>query len=443
MMPKKFLVTCNTNHVTTGSTFVAIKGFKTDGNNFIPQAVQNGATTIVSEALPPKNLSHIKHIKVKNARKALAQLCTQVYNNPCSKLKIIGITGTKGKTTTTYLVEHILASCGKKTACLSTIQNKILDQKENALNTTPQSDYIHMFLDQCVKRGVEYVVIEVSSHALSLHRTLYITFDIIGFTNLKQDHLDFYKNKINYFNAKCKIFRQIKQQGVTVINTDDQWGKRAATRVQKFCKMPIAYLNKTNLICTNNHNLLGNFNAHNATMAYLICKKLGLKKEKIMQAIKQFEGVPGRLQLHVLKNGAHAFVDFAHNPSAMKAVLQTLRPTTKDLIVVFGCGGDRDKTKRPIMGNIAAQYADKIIITDDNPRSESSEQIAQNILTGITPKNQKKCTIQLNRKKAIAHATQIAQSHSVITILGKGHENYYLKNGKKSHFDDFEEISKY
>lgn len=424
-LPKTYPVTCHTDHVGQGSTFVAINGFENDGTKYIDLAIKKGATKII----------------VENTRKALAELSSKALNNPAEKLKIIGITGTKGKTTTTYLIDHILKEAGFKTALLGTIKNKILDFEIQSERTTPQSDYLHMFFDQCVKQKVDFVVMEISSHALSLDRVHGIKFDTIGFTNLASEHLDFYKNMENYFAAKCKIFEHIKPNMPIVINSDDKWGQKVVKKLNnnKFNLIPFS----KDDIKINCPTLFGEFNTYNIIMAFLICKNLNIPTNQILNAIKTFPGVPGRMQKHVLKNKSQAFVDYAHNPSSFKAALKSLKNLNSNLIVVFGCGGDRDKTKRPIMGSLAAQYAKKIIVTDDNPRFENNEQIIKEIINGIDKSKQKNVLCIPNRSLAIKKAVELSNENSIIAILGKGHENYYSVNGKTLYFDDFEEIGKY
>lgn len=445
MIQKKYPVTCHTKNVGPNSTFVAIKGFSQDGTKYISKAIELGATKIVSSDKINLNCSKkIQFSQVHNTRKELAKLSAKELNHPESKLKIIGITGTKGKTTTTYLIEHILKSVGYKTALLGSIKNKIEDFKEVAKNTTPESDYIQMFLAQCVEQKIDYVVMEVSSHAIALHRTYGINFCSIGFTNLATEHMDFHRNMSDYFSTKAKIFDQIKKDGTIIINTENDWGKKAVDLLceKKITKtISIVGFDSKSLCNIKSDYLIGDFNNYNMTMSYLICKNLGISKKSIINAIKNFTGVPGRLQLHVLKNKAKAFVDFAHNPSSMEAVLKTLKTLTDDLIVVFGCGGNRDKTKRPMMGKIAEKFGDKIILTDDNPRFEKSEDIAKDILAAI--ENKEKVICELDRKKAIAQAAQISKPNSIIAILGKGHEDYYLVNGEKFYLSDFEEIRKF
>ncbi len=456
MIPKIYPVTCHTDHVGPNSTFVAIKGFSVDGNKYIKDAIKNGATKIISEQ---KNSEIIKLCKklniefkqVKNARLELAIQSSKILKTKNIETKIIGITGTKGKTTTTYIIEHILRSAGFKTALIGTIKNQILNKEINSINTTPESDFLHMFLHQCSKKSketfnvdVDYVVMEVSSHALSLNRTYGLKFDSIGFTNLDSEHLDFYKTMQKYFNAKFKIFKQIKNDSSIIINKDNIWGKKAIELIKK--KNNIVPLEKKMFDQIKKYvpeHMPGKFNLYNFAMAFLICEKLKIPTNIIKNAIKKFPGVPGRLQKHQLKNKATAFVDYAHNPSSMEEVLKTLHKLTKDLIVIFGCGGDRDKTKRPLMGKISTKYGDKVIITNDNPRFENQNEIINNIVIGIPDKKMNKVQIIKNRKNAIQQAAQISTKDSIIAILGKGHENYNLIKGKKYIFDDFSQIKNY
>ncbi|MFH1254736.1 MAG: UDP-N-acetylmuramoyl-L-alanyl-D-glutamate--2,6-diaminopimelate ligase [bacterium] len=487
LFDKIYPVTCHTDHVGPNSTFVVIKGFKEDGLRYIQTAIEKGATKIVldqshkekilDQVQEDKNQApgnkKIEYIFVKDTRIALAELCAQALGSPATKLKFIGITGTSGKTTTTYLIDYILRESGYKTALLGSVKNRILDQEEEITLTTQNSDYIQMFLAECVKKGVQVVIMEVSSHGLALNRIHGIKFDVAGFTNLSPEHMDFHPTMDHYFQTKTKIFDYLKKDGLAVINTDNEWGFKAANilrdnngnqnlktitfgqttpnsnlefekfelRQNSLHDLKIKFTKCNQIIQTKK--LLGEFNGYNIAMAFLACKHFNIASDKIAQAIQKFVGVPGRMQCHTLKNGAQAFVDFAHKPDAFEKVLKNLRPHTNNLIVVFGCGGNRDKTKRPVMGSSAAKYADLIIITDDNPRDEDRQIIANEIIAGI-PKAKKAQTICiLDRKEAIEKATSLATPNSIIAILGKGHENYYLIQGKKYHFDDFEEISRF
>ena len=471
LFDKIYPVTSHTDHVGPNSTFVVIKGFKEDGLQYIQTAIEKGATKVVLEKSTQLTQKHsgVEYIFVEDTRIALAELCAQALGNPAEKLKFIGITGTSGKTTTTYLIDYILHESGYKTALLGSVKNRILDQEEEITLTTQNSDYIQMFCAECVKKGVQVVIMEVSSHGLALNRIHGIELDVAGFTNLSPEHMDFHPTMDHYFQTKIKIFDYLKNDGLAVINTDNEWGIKALEQI-KNSKFSIKAFGQTTLnlnpefekfelLQNSLHDLkikfakdnqtietkklLGEFNGYNIAMAFLACKHFNIAPDKIALAIQKFVGVPGRMQCHTLKNGAQAFVDFAHKPDAFEKVLKNLRPHTNNLIVVFGCGGNRDKTKRPVMGSSAAKYADLIIVTDDNPRNEERETIASEIIAGIPKEKSTQTLCILDRKDAIAKAAALSQPGSIIALLGKGHENYYLIQGKKYHFDDFEEISKF
>jgi UDP-N-acetylmuramoyl-L-alanyl-D-glutamate--2,6-diaminopimelate ligase len=353
---------------------------------------------------------------------------------------------------------------------MGSIKNKIDREEEEASLTSPSADYIQMFLSECVKQSIDYVIMEVSSHSIALSRIYGIEFSGIGFTNLSAEHMDFHETMTHYFETKTMLFNQLQQNGIIVINTDNEWGKKAIKSTATNLHKPKVFsfganvrnstqkneLYYTFIVEQNNINgllltinlkthircsyLFGAFNAYNICMAYLICTHLGVSESILQSGLSTFTGVSGRLQLHTLKNGAKAFVDYAHKPGAFQAVLTTLRPLSTDLIVVFGCGGDRDKTKRPIMGKLAVDYADLVIITDDNPRNEDQHAIIRDIMAGISEEKMNKVIIELDRKKAITIAAHKSCQDSIIAILGKGHENYHLVKGKKHHFDDLEAI---
>ncbi len=480
LLPNHFPVTCHTNHVGPGSTFVAITGFTANGITFIPQALAAGATTIVvDELLITAELTDLckqyqADLKgVTDTRIALAALAANALGNPTKKLHIIGITGTKGKSTTAFILEHILRKAGFKTALISTVHNKILQAVEPSQRTTPEADYLQMFFARCVQEAVTHVVMEVSSHALSLERVHGITFAATAFTNLAAEHLDFYETMEDYFAAKAKLFTQTNKNSLIIINADNDWSQRAiaaahdATEitqasVQTFgqneseeathttLRIHQASCDGTELILETKPplfidcpQLFGTFNCYNIATAALIALHLGCSYTDVIKALASFKGVPGRLQRHILKNNALAFIDYAHNPSSMEAILQTLKPFTSDLIVVFGCGGNRDATKRPVMGRLASTFGDHVIITDDNPRTETSTDIIDQIVAGIPADNNTPVEIIPNRSEAIARAAKRARPESIIALLGKGHEDYHLVGNEKFHFDDFEEISKF
>ncbi len=451
MLPKIFFVTAHTQHVGPGSTFVAIKGYKQDGVNYIEQAIKQGATKIVvhnDAQISDKTLvlmkeKNVELFRVSNPRKLLSILSADAYGRPASKLKIIGITGTKGKTSTSFLLDHILQSAGKKTALLTTVHNKINGTVLPTQLTTQQPDYLHVFFNQCVKAGIEYVVMEVAAQALTLHRVYHINFYGVIFTNLAQEHAEFYNSMEEYFAAKLKIFELTKKRGPALINADDAWGQRILKKHRTkvilgdiLINMPpqfIPFNKDTPFTCPA---LVGEFNKYNISAATLIAQKVGIDSVTIEKSLNTFPGVPGRLEKYTLPNGARAFIDYAHNPSSYDAVLSTMRPLTDHLIVVFGAGGLRDTKKRPLMGAVASNYADTIILTSDNPRTENAEDIVQDIIDGIPKSQRDSVLIELDRERAIQKAYEIANKNSIIMVLGKGPDEYQEIGTKKYFFSD-------
>jgi UDP-N-acetylmuramyl-tripeptide synthetase len=450
-----YKVAAHTDNVGKGTTFVAIPGMQKNGTNFVKKALERGATTIVLahdahiEPDVQNMLAAVSSYRVENARKALAELSAHAYGNPVKKLKFIGITGTKGKTTTTYLVEHILKTAGYKTARLSTVSNAILSQQYPTQLTTQQPDYIHMFLDTCVKRGVEWVVIEVAAQALSLHRVHGIEFDAVVFTNFSQEHGEFYATQQDYFSAKASILKQLKRGAPVILNGDDT----LVSSLRSLCiQVHMSRMSDVTIIGTSragisgyidqlvfeNNFLLGAFNLHNIHMAYLVGRQLGIVPSVIQQAIYSFAGVPGRLNKYELERDIVAYIDYAHTPSSMQAVLSTLRGETQQLVVVFGAGGERDAIKRPIMGGFAVECADAVILTSDNPRSEEPEKIMQDILSGVPESMMHKVHIEYDRAQAIKHAYSVAREGAIIALLGKGPDEYQLVQGNKYYFSERE-----
>ena len=475
-------VTCDSAKITLGSTFVACDGSQLRGVDFITQAIQNGAVHIIADSQYRQELAAIEQQNpnitfsyTSETRKALAEEAAKAHGYPTTKLRIVGITGTKGKSTITHIIEHMLRTAGRKTALIGGVANKILDISMPSSLTTPNSDYLQAFFAACVKEGADTVVMEVSSHALSLDRTYGIEFDVIGFTNLSEDHLDFYGTMKAYCDAKLLLFNQLKQTGHAIINLDHHpWGQyvEEAAQAQLHADQIITLSEQRSsnsttisildnslagltLSLTSNHpqnntlsltsrSLFGRPFAYNIAMAGLIGQSLGIANETITQAIASFTGTPGRLQLHVLKSGAKAFVDFAHCGPAMEAVLDMLRPLTDNLIVLFGCGGDRPIERRVSMPQAAATYGDHIIITEDNPRTEDRLQILRDIEGNIPPCALYKTQTIQDRRQAIAAAVKLATTpSSIVVILGKGHEPYQIIGSTHYHFDDFEEVKNF
>jgi len=463
-IPKILPVTCHTDYVGEGSTFVAIKGSQLDGISFIPLALQKGASRIVVEQdseLSPDILAKInshnsKLIFVKNTRKALSELSAAAWGYPAKKLNIIGVTGTKGKTTTTFLLNHILFNSGYKTAMVSGVRNNIAGKNYSASLTTPLPDYIHAFLYKCVQEKVQFVILESSAQALSLYRLYGIEFSGIVFTNFDSEHAEFYSSMSEYFEAKIRILDQLKASGYAIINADDKWlsgiklkdnlytfslNKNNVNYVIKVKKNDISGIDleiqqgqKTYNFGT--PNFFGEFNAYNLAGAVCLLLAFGLESLKIFRALGKYMYVPGRMEKHNLSNGAVAIIDYAHNASSFSQVLPVLKSISKNLIVVFGAGGDRDKTKRPIMGNIAASIADQVILTSDNPRSEDPQDIINQIQSGISSEYKNKVICEPDRAKAIKLAYSLCQPGDVIAILGKGPDEYQMVGNTKFFFSD-------
>lgn len=462
-------VTSHTDYIQKGATFVALSGFNSSGLNFIPLALEKGASKIVVQK--DVNLSdEIKNLIIQykaelvivdNARIALAEMATQAYGHPANKLKIVGVTGTKGKTTTTFLLHHILTANGYRTALITGVYNVINGIKFACDLTTPQADYLQAFLAECVKQNVKYVFMEASAHAFTLHRLHGIKFSGAIFTNLDLEHLEFYKDMEEYFQAKAKIIGFMQKDAPIIVNADNAWCKifldlkKDATSFSLLDKLADSYA--SNLVANNtgqnfklnvgnnveeiHSSLIGTFNSYNIGMAATLAHKLGLPLSQVSNAIKTFDVVPGRMEKVRLANGALVVIDYAHNPLSYNSVLPELKKICKELVVVFGAGGDRDSSRRPLMGEAASKWADKIVITSDNPRSEDAQTIANQICAGMPNNFLKNVTVELDRKKAIELACKNSTKDTVIAILGKGPDNYQIIGSRKFYFSDKEEVS--
>ena len=476
VIPSIFPVTCHTDFVGQNSCFVAIEGYADNGINYIKTAIEKGARKIVvhhNSLLDDELCAFIKERdvvveRVANTRKSLAELSAQAAGFPAQKLNIIGITGTKGKTTTSFLLEHILSSAGYKTALISSAKNRICGNDFPAPLTTPQPDYLQQFLKLCVDNRVDYVVMEVAAQALTLHRVEGITFCGVIFTNFSHEHLEFYPTLDEYFKAKCLIFGRVAENAPVLINADDEHGQQlldyyqtafaygcdTREQISSLCDYHGTFLSDpTQLIelaiqyqdaegdCDSCDDfvcpvLFGAYNAYNVLAAVSMAQELQIHPGIIKRALQTFPGVPGRLQEHVLPNGARCFIDYAHNPESFKAVLSTLRVLTHHLIVVFGAGGGRDKSKRPMMGNIASQIADIVVITSDNPRLEDPVLIAQDIVCGVPEESYHKIIQELDRKCAIELAYHLSDNGSIIVLLGKGPDEYQIVGTTKHYFSE-------
>ena len=461
---KTFPVTAHTDFVGKASTFIAISGTENNGIDYISLALQKGAKTIVvqhdqeltSDIYRAIDDADAFLITVPNARAALAQFSAQAYGYPSIKLKIIGITGTKGKTTTAFTLEHILMSAGHKTALITTVHNKINDSIYKSPLTTPQPDYLHAFFAECVEQKVEYLVMEVSAQAVSMHRIDGISFDAVIFTNFSQEHAEFYETQSDYFGAKVELLDRVKPTGFCVLNVDDPevqsllMGRENAIAIS--CEYSgddyYAWLIKTDLSSTSfelkygsselefETNLVGRFNLYNVLSAIAVADRLKIDLFLVYNALANISLIPGRLERYELSNGAQCIIDYAHTPSSYQALLSMLRVQTDNLIVVFGCGGGRDHTKRPEMGRIASEIADQVILTSDNPRNEDPDQIIDDIVFGVTKENQPKIIRELDREKAIKKAHAQSKKGSIIAILGKGPDEYQIEAGQTIPFSE-------
>ncbi|KYH35652.1 UDP-N-acetylmuramoyl-L-alanyl-D-glutamate--2,6-diaminopimelate ligase [Clostridium tepidiprofundi DSM 19306] len=442
--------------IEKGDVFFCILGYNLDGHDYAEDAIKRGASVIVCEKELNFEDKEVVVIMVKDTRKALAICSSNYYGNPSNNLNIIGVTGTNGKTTSTYMLRTILQNAGYKVGIIGTIANYIGDEKIKSHRTTPESLELHKLFKRMSDKNVDYCIMEVSSHSLALDRVYGIKFNQGLFTNLTQDHLDFHKDFEDYFNSKFKLF---KNSSKAVVNIDDKYG-------QKICKLlkenvyTYAIKNKADFIASNinmnsretdfdliyNGNIIniklnipGKYNVYNALGCIGSCINEGISIEKIVEGLKNIN-IPGRCEVVSKKYdlGFDIIVDYAHTPDGLENILLTAREFTKGrLISVFGCGGDRDNKKRPIMGKIGSEISDLCIITSDNPRTEPPMSIIQDIIKGISKDNY---IVVENRKGAIRKALAMAKKNDTIVIAGKGHEDYQILNDKIIHFDEREII---
>ncbi len=446
----------NSRNVAANDVFVAIKGSVVDGHDYIEKALNQGALVIVCEHLPKQIRGGITYIVVNETSSALAIMAANFYGNPSAHLKLIGITGTNGKTTIATLLYQLFKKAGYKVGLLSTVRIMVDNQVFKATHTTPDSLTINRYLRQMSDEGVEFCFMEVSSHGIAQNRTKGLQFLGGVFTNLTHDHLDYHNTFSEYRDVKKRFFDALPKNAFALVNSDDKNGlfmlqncnakhyKYALKSYADF-KTQILENQLSGLLLKLNDievwtKLIGHFNAYNITAIYATAELLGLESVEILRLISVLESVSGRFQYHISDEKITAIVDYAHTPDALKNVLETIntiRTKNEELITVVGCGGDRDKTKRPKMGHIASALSTKVIFTSDNPRSEIPERIIEDIEKGVEPQNFKKTLSISDRKQAIKTACQMAQPNDIILIAGKGHENYQEINGERFDFDDF------
>ncbi|MBU0952528.1 MAG: UDP-N-acetylmuramoyl-L-alanyl-D-glutamate--2,6-diaminopimelate ligase [Elusimicrobia bacterium] len=459
-------ITYHSKKVCSGYIFVCLQGQHTDGARFVSEAVTNGAAAIVTD----RELDDIKdtvQIVVPNALKALSFLSAKYYDFPSKKLNVIGVTGTNGKTTITYLLESIFETAGMPASVIGTINYRFGKEIISPDTTTPLSSDLQFLLDKAVKKQIKTVLMEVSSHALSLNRVDFVEFDAAIFTNLTRDHLDFHKTFEEYFAAKLKLFKLLEKEGekdrikFAIINNDDTWGEKIPGLIkckaitcglsQKSDVYPaeIRYeasgtsfdLHSGDLKLRIKSELIGKHNIYNILAACACALNFGIMPESIVKGIENLKSVPGRLEKVDCGQPFTIVVDYAHTDDALKNVLTTLKEiVTGKIITLFGCGGDRDRSKRPIMGETAVTLSDYAIVTSDNPRSENPEKIVFDIEVGIRRAGKENYEIQLDRKEAIKRALQIAKKNDIVLLAGKGHENYQIIGQQKIHFSDREVV---
>lgn len=462
----------NSSKCTKGSAFFALKGTVTDGHKYIKNAIENGAVCIICEDdIQKSDFENIIFIKVENSRKALAEASDAFYDFPSSSMKIIGVTGTNGKTTTTFILSQMLEKMGRKTGIIGTTGIFVGDVKFDASHTTPESLELAQYFAQMRDMQVEYVIMEVSSHALHQGRTSALNFDAAIFTNLTHDHLDYHKTMKEYAQAKKILFDQLNENSTAIAFSTSEFTDYILSGCSAKNIYKIGYLETDDFvisdsILTLNHSeynlkmpnqevsslktkLSGKFNIENTAVSAALLFALGFPISEIQKALLYANGAPGRMDKIVLENGAIALVDYAHTPDALEKALSAAKNILSDdksagrLISVFGCGGDRDNSKRPVMGKHSLEIADYTIITDDNPRTENPVRIIQDILAGINDYEASLYEVIHSRAEAIQKAYSLSKEGDIILIAGKGHENYQIIGTTKYHFDDKEILSEF
>ena len=439
--------------------YVAQRGTQTDGHLYIPQAVEAGAGAVLCEELPQTLSESVCYIRVKDSSVALGRMADTYFDHPSQKLKLVGITGTNGKTTTVTLLHRLFTALGYKTGLLSTIVNRIGDEEVAATHTTPDALELNSLLARMVEAGCEYCFMEVSSHSVCQHRIEGLTFAGGIFSNITHDHLDFHKTFANYIQAKKGFFDALPATAFALTNIDDKNGMvmvqntKAAVKTYSL-QSPADF--KTRLIensfeglhlqingVESFFRLSGRFNAYNLTAIYAAAVLLGMPSEEVLVKMSALGTADGRFEVIRNGQGGVAIVDYAHTPDALKNVLSTIRNITRkgeEVLTVVGCGGNRDKTKRPEMAAIACEYSDRVILTSDNPRFEEPAQILKDMEPGIPADFRHNALVIENRREAIRTACMLMRDHGVILIAGKGHEKYQDVQGTKHHFDDIEEV---
>ena len=442
--------------ISDGDMYIAITGVNVDGHSFISQAIKNGANCIVCEKIPDNKTDGVVYVNVKSSRKALAIISSNYFDNPSSKLNLIGVTGTNGKTTIATLLFDLYTELEIKSGLISTVKISYDNKNFQANQTTPDSISINRFLSEMVNSNVRYCFMEVSSHGIDQNRTDGLVFKGGIFTNLTHDHLDYHESFENYRDTKKQFFDSLSNNSFALTNNDDKNGMvmlqntiadkytYSLNSVSDF-KAKILESSFDGMLLKINSTefwskLVGKFNAYNILSVYSAASILGLPKNELLKAMSSLDAVAGRFQFYK-KNKITAIVDYAHTPDALENILKSIneiKTSENNLITVVGCGGNRDKSKRPLMGDIASNLSSKVIFTSDNPRFEDPEIIIEEMISGVRSTNSNKTISISNRKEAIKAACQFARTNDIILVAGKGHESYQEVKGVRSDFDDFE-----
>ena len=450
----------DSRRVGKGTLFVAQRGTKVDGHTFIGGAIESGAVAIVCEELPASTTDGVSYVKVPDSSRALGLMAANYYGHPSEQLKLVGITGTNGKTTTVTLLHRMFRMMGYHVGLVSTIVNKIDEEELATGHTTPDALELNQLLRRMVDAGCQYAFMEVSSHAVVQHRIAGVRFAGAIFSNITHDHLDFHKTMANYIAAKKGFFDSLPKDAWALVNVDDKNGRVMVQNTQAkvytyglqhqadyhcrviedtFEGMHLS-INDRELWCR----LVGRFNAYNLTAIYAAAVLSGISDDDALRLLSLLEAAPGRFQ-YVSGRGITAIVDYAHTPDALQNVIETIdqiRRSTQLLITVVGCGGDRDRTKRPEMAKIAVEGSDKVVLTSDNPRTESPDAILDEMEAGLSAEQLSHVVRITDRRQAIRTACMMAREGDIVLVAGKGHEKYQEVNGVRSHFDDVEELEK-
>ncbi|MFV0564956.1 MAG: UDP-N-acetylmuramoyl-L-alanyl-D-glutamate--2,6-diaminopimelate ligase [Flavobacteriaceae bacterium] len=452
----------DSRNIVAGGLFVAIRGHIADGHAYIDKAIAQGAVAVVCQTMPSQLQVGITYVEVENSNEALAIMASNFYHAPSKNLRLVGVTGTNGKTTVSSLLYQLFKKAGYKVGLLSTVKIMVDEKEYKATHTTPDSLTINKYLKEMNDAGVEFCFMEVSSHGIHQNRTTGLYFEGGVFTNLSHDHLDYHSTFAEYRDVKKSFFDALPEKAFALVNIDDKNGlvMLQNTKAKKVTYALKNYADYSAQILENQFSglllkinglevwtrLIGNFNAYNILAIYATAELLGLERQEVLRYVSELESVSGRFQYVISNEKITAIVDYAHTPDALKNVLETInsiRTKNETLITVVGCGGDRDKAKRPKMGHIASALSTKVVFTSDNPRSEEPEAILNDMEKGVEPQNYKKTLTIVDRAQAIKTACQMAQPNDIILIAGKGHEAYQEIKGQRFDFDDFKKVTNY